>query len=477
MATKRKHPPRPRRAAGKRPLSTRRPKKPAIRRSVMGPVIAPSEVLPALRKHMLVDGFEIVIDLRKSRGSYIVDAKDGKRYLDFFTFVASSPIGLNHPKMTSPDFLRKLAYVAVNKPSNSDIYTAEQADFLNVFARVAIPPYLPHVLFIEGGALAVENALKTAFDWKIRKNFARGYREERGRQVIHFRQAFHGRSGYTLSLTNTDPVKTDLYPKFSWPRVLNPAMRFPLNQENLALVQQAEETSIRQIKEAFSSNKDDVAAIIIEAIQGEGGDNQFRPEFFRALRQLADENEAMLIIDEVQTGIGLTGKMWAHQHYVEPDMIAFGKKMQVCGFLCGRRIEEVKENVFAVPSRINSTWGGNLVDMVRSQRYLEIIEEEKLVENARVVGAHLVGQLNVLTGEFPSLLSNARGVGLFAAFDLATPDLRTKVRTDAYEHGLIILPSGERSIRFRPPLNVSKGEIDEGIGIIREALKRAAAGK
>jgi L-lysine 6-transaminase len=421
---------------------------------------------------MLVDGFEIVIDLRKSRGSYIVDAKDGKKYLDFFTFVASAPIGMNHPKMMSPAFLKKLAYVAVTKPSNSDIYTAEQAEFLEVFERVAMPSYLPHALFIEGGALAVENALKAAFDWKIRKNFARGYKEERGRQVIHFRQSFHGRSGYTLSLTNTDPVKTDLFPKFSWPRVLNPVMRFPLNPENLARVQHDEETSINQIKEAFHTNKDDIASIIVEAIQGEGGDNQFRPEFFRALRQLADENEAMLIIDEVQTGVGLTGKMWAHQHYVEPDMISFGKKMQVCGFLCGKRIEEVKDNVFAVSSRINSTWGGNLVDMVRAQRFLEIIEEEHLVENARVVGAYLIDRLNRMAMKFPDILSNARGLGLFAAFDVATPELRTKIRSRAFEDGLIVLPSGERSIRFRPPLNVTKAEIDEGIAILTKAVKK-----
>jgi L-lysine 6-transaminase len=419
---------------------------------------------------MLVDGFEIVLDLKRSQGSFIVDAKDGKRYLDFFTFVASSPVGLNHPKMTTPEFLEKLAYVSVNKPSNSDIYTAEQADFLEVFERVAVPSYLPHAFFVEGGTMGVENALKASFDWKVRKNFARGAREERGRMVIHFRQAFHGRSGYSLSLTNTDPVKTDLYPKFPWPRVHNPAVRFPLNAENTALVAKEEETSLNQIKEAFRQHKDDIAAIIIEPIQGEGGDNHFRPEFFRALRQLADEHEAMLILDEVQTGIGMTGKMWAHQHFIEPDMIAFGKKMQVCGFLCGRRIDEIKDNVFAVPSRINSTWGGGLTDMVRAQRYLEIIEEDHLVENARAMGAHLHHGLENLVHEFPTVFSNARGLGLFAAFDVSTPEKRTDIRKKAYEKGLIILPCGERSIRFRPPLTVSREEIDLGLRILRESM-------
>lgn len=244
--------------------------------------VSASRVLPSLARHMLVDGFDIVIDLRRSQGSYIVDAKTGKRYLDFFTFVASSPVGLNHPRMTAPEFLEKLAYVAVNKPSLSDIYCVEQAEFVETFARVAMPEYLPHAFFVEGGALGVENALKASFDWKIRKNFEKGYKEERGRQILHFRQCFHGRTGYTMSLTNTDPVKTALFPKFNWPRVLNPVVKYPLTEQHLAEAQAAERTSIEQIKEAFRQNKDDIAAIILEPVQGEGGDNHFRPEFFRA---------------------------------------------------------------------------------------------------------------------------------------------------------------------------------------------------
>ena len=451
-----------RRIAGNRTPRTSRPSRSSV--------IPPSLILPTLSRHMLVDGFDVVVDLKKSKGTYLVDARDGRRYLDFFTFVASSPLGMNHPKLTAPGFLKKLAYVAVNKPSLSDIYTAEQAQFVDTFARVAMPATLPHAFFIEGGALAVENTLKAAFDWKIRKNRMRGYREERGRQILHFRQAFHGRSGYTLSLTNTDPVKTDLFPKFAWPRVLNPAVRFPLNEENLARVIADEETSLGQIREAFRGNKDDIAAIIIEAIQGEGGDNHFRGEFFRALREVADENDAMLIIDEVQTGVGMTGKMWAHQHFVEPDMIAFGKKMQVCGFLCGRRIEEIPDNVFRVSSRLNSTWGGNLVDMVRAQKFLEVIEEENLIENARRQGEHLLGALNRLAEEFPAV-SNVRGLGLFVAFDMPDSETRTKVRTACMKKGLIILPSGERSIRFRPPLNVSGEEVDAGVAIVAEAIR------
>ncbi len=438
--------------------------------------IAPNEVHTTLAKHMLVDGFDLIIDLKRSQGAYVYDSRYNKRYLDFFTFFASGSVGLNHPKLISAEFLEKLAYVAVNKPSNSDAYTVEMAEFVETFGRIAEPEYLPYAFFVDGGALAVENALKTAFDWKVRKNFIKGYTEERGRQVIHFRRAFHGRSGYTLSLTNTDPTKTNYFPKFRWPRIHNPAIEFPLKKENLTRVQQAESVAIQQIKQAIINNPDDIAALIIEPIQCEGGDNHFRKEFFTQLRTICDESDILLIFDEVQTGVGITGKMWAHEHFVKPDLMSFGKKTQVCGFLCTRRIDDVLENVFHKPSRINSTFGGNLVDMVRFQRILEIIHQEKLIENAGTVGAHLLGKLEGLQEEYPGLVSNARGRGLLCAIDLDTAQSRDQLRSKAYDEGLILIGCGDRSIRFRPPLNITSGEIDEGVRIIRQALVEIAQG-
>ena len=437
--------------------------------------IQPSEIQNLIGRHMLVDVLDFVVDLERSEGAYIYDSKSNRRLLDFFTFVASMPIGLNHPKMMTPEFLEKLALVAVNKPTNSDVYTLEMAEFVETFARVAMPGYLPYVFFIEGGSLGVENALKAAFDWKVRKNFTKGYKEERGTQVIHFRRCFHGRSGYTLSLTNTDPVKVDLFPKFKWPRIDNPSVRFPLNDENRKAVEKAEELSLNQIKDAIRQNKDDIASIIIEPIQGEGGDNHFRKEFLVALRTIADESDIMLIFDEVQTGVGLTGKMWAHEHFVQPDLMSFGKKTQVCGFMSSKRIDEVPDNVFKVASRLNSTWGGSLVDMVRSQRYLEIIEEEHLVDNARVMGEYLGARLQELQTEFPNMVSNARGLGLFRAVDLRNPGERNELRKKAFERGLVVLGSGERSLRFRPPLTIQKHEIDEALSILRDSLKEMKA--
>ena len=435
--------------------------------------IQPAEVHNVLQRHMLADGYEIVMDLRKSQGSWVFDSRGKGKILDFFTNFASCPIGYNHPKVDTPEFRERLADVAVNKPANSDIYTTYMAEFVETFARLAVPPnFGKHLFFVEGGALGVENAIKAAFDWKVRKNFRKGIKEVKGQQVMHLRHCFHGRSGYTLSLTNTDRTKTDYFPKFDWPRVDNPKLDFPVTEQSLRDAEQREQVALDQAKQFLHDRKDDIAAFILEPIQGEGGDNHFRPEFFRAVRQLCDENDMMLIFDEVQSGVGITGKMWAFQHFgIEPDLFAFGKKTQVCGFASNDRIFDIDDNVFKLSSRINSTWGGNLTDMVRSQRYFEIIDEEKLVDNAATVGAYFLGELNRFQAEFPKLVSNVRGRGLMCAFDLPDGDTRKKALAAFMQQNMLVLASGTRSARFRPPLNLSMDEAAEAIRRMEKALQ------
>jgi L-lysine 6-transaminase len=439
--------------------------------STIGP-ISPVDVHRVLAQRTLADGFDLVLDFEKSHGAWLHDARSGRDYLDFCMFFASNPVGYNHPKMKDRDFLEILHRVAQLKPALSDLYTVEYAAFVDVFGRLAMPAHLRYAFFIEGGALGVENALKTAFDWKVRRNRAKGIPGERGRQVIHFRQAFHGRTGYTLSLTNTDPRKTDFFPKFDWPRVENPGLRFPLSPEGEAETRAAEARALSEVEAAFARNPDDIAAIIIEPIQAEGGDVHFRGEFLRALQQKAREHEAFFIVDEVQTGVGITGKMWAHEHFgLEPDALAFGKKMQVCGCLIGPRVDEEPENVFKVSSRINSTWGGGLTDMVRGARFLEIIDEERLLDNARVVGERLLSGLRALERETGGQLCAARGLGLMIAFDLETPALRDRAQERMLANGLLLLGCGSRSIRFRPALNLAPADADAALDLVRKSLK------
>ena len=437
----------------------------------------------AIKRHMLADGMSPIIDLEKSHGSWLFDGATGKEYLDLFSMYASMSIGYNHPYVL--DNIDRLTKAAVNKPANSDIYSPAMAEFVDTIGRVAQPSYLPYAFFIEGGGLAVENALKVAFDWKAKKNMREG-KKSPSNLVIHLKDCFHGRTGYTMSLTDSpDPRKVQHFPKFAWPRVINPSIKFPINEKSIEDLVRLEDKSISQIKEVLIENPDDVACMILEPIQGEGGDNHFRSEYFKMVKELSLENDFLLIYDEVQTGIGITGKMWAHHHFcevdcslecishcksTEPDVISFGKKTQCCGIFAGDRINDIDNHVFKESSRINSTFGGNLIDMVRFTIYLELIEKENLVKKAAENGGYLLSKLLELQKNSQGLVSNARGRGLFCAYDLPTPRHRDQLIQNMEKEGALILGCGHRSIRFRPHLNISKDEIDMAMLMMKNSL-------
>jgi L-lysine 6-transaminase len=428
--------------------------------------LPPQQVIAELERHILVDGFKLVFDLARSRGSRFVDAATGRELIDLYSFYASQPIGFNHPYFDRPEVKADLLAAAKVKVANADVYTVEYATFIQEFARVVGMPPLERYFFIEGGALAVENALKAAMDWKVRKNLAAG-RGERGTEIIHFERAFHGRSGYTMSLTNTDPRKIAYFPKFPWPRIVSPSLDFSLSPaQREAAVIEKEKLALKQISDVLAQKAADIAAIIIEPIQGEGGDNHFRGEFLHALRRVCDEHDLLLIFDEVQCGMGMTGRNWCCQHFgVLPDILAFGKKAQVCGVMAGPRLDEVKDNCFRLPSRINSTWGGNFTDYVRSTHYLRIIAEENLVENARIKGECLLAELQALARKYPAV-SAVRGRGLMLAFDLSSTAQRDAFWKGAYDLGLLVVRCGERSIRLRPVLDVKDDIIQEALRIM-----------
>ena len=434
--------------------------------------VRPQDVIAELEKHILVDGFKLVFDPEKSRGSRFVDAATGRELIDLYSFYASQPIGFNHPYFDQPEVKTDLLAAAKVKVANADIYTVQYATFIQTFAQVMGLPPLERYFFIEGGAVAVENALKTAMDWKVRKNLAAG-RGERGTEIIHFTQAFHGRTGYTMSLTNTDPRKTDYFAKFPWPRITAPSLDFSLPPARRSqVVIEKEKLAEAQIRGVLAQKGVDIAAIIVEPIQGEGGDNHFRGEFLQTLRRICDENDLLLIADEVQCGMGITGKNWCCEHFdVRPDLLVFGKKAQVCGVLAGPRLDEVQDNCFRLPSRISSTFGGNFTDYVRSTHYLRIIETEKLVENARLKGDYFLAELETLARRLP-VLSAVRGRGLMLAFDLPNTALRDAFWKGAYELGLLVVRCGARSIRLRPVLDVKDDTLEESLRIMDQQCRR-----
>jgi L-lysine 6-transaminase len=432
--------------------------------------------LDLLRLHVAGDFADIVVDLDASSGCQLVDQTTGTSYLDMTTYFSSAPLGHNHPALSDPAFAGELLRAARAKPSNPDFPTMAQAEFTRVFLRVLGDPELPLLFFIDGGALAVENALKIAFDWKTKRNAEHGL-AVRGSRVLHFEHAFHGRSGYTLSLTNTDPAKTRDYPVFDWPRLPAPAVHDPDLHARPGLLPE-EHAALDTARAAIRRHGAEIACCVFEPIQGEGGDRHFRPRFLSALQRLCQEHDILTVVDEVQTGCGTAGSAWAYQALgLEPDLVAFGKKTQVCGVMGGRRVLAVRENAFRESSRISSTWGGSLVDMVRAQRMLETIEREDLFGNSARQGRHLLQELRALVGDFPRLLGEPRGRGLMCAVnvvDTASRDLLlTVART---RQRALFLPCGATGIRFRPPLSVQQDDLDAAVTALREAAAEVEKG-
>ncbi len=438
--------------------------------------VSPQDVHSTLSRFQLVDGYDLVVDLEKSHGVWIHDSASGNDYLDAFTCFASWPLGFNHPDLMGGPFNEEILKASRNKIANSDLYTAELAEFVEAFGSKVTPDDYPHHFWVSGGSLAVENALKTAFDWKARKLGRTNFNENvNDLVVLHFNQAFHGRSGYTMSLTNTLPDKVGLFPKFNWPRVTNPFCEFDNDGNIINDIEAAEAQACAEIEQAFEEYPNRIAAIVIEPMQGEGGDNHFRNEFLDKLRQYADQREALLIFDEVQTGFYGSGKPWFWQHTtVRPDIVSFGKKTQTCGIYANRRVDEVADNVFEKSSRINSTWGGNLVDMIRCTQFIKIIERDNVAELVTQVGNHVVAGLRAIAKDTGSF-TNVRGKGSLIAFSLPTPEHRAAMLGLFMKAGVIALPCGIRSVRFRLPLIMTIAEADELLNRTKDAVSAMTA--
>ena len=434
-------------------------------------MIDAKSVHDTLKRHQLVDGYDIVVDLDRSHGAWIVDARTGDEYLDAFTCFASWPIGYNNPGLKTPEFEQELVRTSRTKLANSDLYTREMASFVEAFGGCVTPEGYPYHFWVSGGALAVENAMKTAFDWKARKLGRTDFHDDVNDLVIlHFHQAFHGRSGYTMSVTNTVPDKVGLFPKFDWPRVFNPAIEFDLDGGIANDVEAAEAKACGEIEAVFAKHKGKVAGILIEPMQGEGGDNHFRTEFLQRLRNYADEEEALLLFDEVQTGFFGSGKAWLWQtHGVAPDVVSFGKKTQVCGIYASKRLDEVPEHVFQRSSRINSTWGGQLVDMIRCRRFIELIGEQNLAQNITEQGDRCIRGLREMAKEHGAF-RNVRGVGSLIAFTIGDAAARDQMLKDLYHKKVMALASGPESIRLRLPFVLTTAEVDELLSRIESCL-------
>lgn len=438
--------------------------------SVVDQTVSGADSLDRLGAVLVGDFLPVLVDFERSTGSYLWDELRDGPVLDMGMFFSSAPLGHNPAPLTTPAADRALGAAARVKPSNPDFASSVLSDFVADFRRIMMPEAMSHLFLIDGGALAVENALKVAFDWKAQVSEVD---DVDALAVLHLRSAFHGRSGYTMSLTNTDPAKTAGYPKFDWPRIDAPARGESGGPDPDAAELTADEAAVLDEAEAIlAAQGHRIACFVYEPIQGEGGDRHLGGRFLRAVEELCRRYDVLTVADEVQTGGGLVGRRWAHEALgLAPDLVAFGKRLQVCGVMGGRRVAELTTNSFVTPSRISSTWGGSLVDMVRFSHLYTAIERDGVFARADRMGPVLRAGLEQLVGDSGGALSAPRSRGLWGAVTVETPELRNRIVGDALAGGdCVLLPCGTRSVRWRPSLLVSEGELDASFDAVRAAL-------
>lgn len=396
---------------------------------------------------------QIIWSLKKSHGSYLKTTKNIK-YLNMHGGFGSDVLGANNKFLKKKMKKLPIEYI-INKPANEDFPIKKFLKFQKKF-RSLIPKNYPHLFFIDGGALAVENALKIAMDYKYQK-LNLNQSNAKKLQILHFDKCFHGRSGYTLSLTNTDPIKTNNFEKFNWPR-------FKPKEENLKDI------------DTFCKNNKYVAAIIIEPIQCEGGDIHISSKFLKGLENICNIYDIIFIVDEVQTGFFTTGKTWCFQHHdICPDIVVFGKKSQQCGLFCGTKINSIKNNCFVETNKLGSTWNGNLLDMIRSTYIIDIIKKNKLDENARIMGDYWKDLMNQEGNFFnrSKSVSNIRNKGFIMSFDMCNQEERDKLIKDLFNYErLIVLKCGKKTIRLRPNLCVKEKIIETSVKKIYRSIDR-----
>lgn len=425
--------------------------------SSISPIFNGVRPMSTYRSGLLTDSYPMTWNLSKSSGSYLVHHQSGDKYLDFNCGFGSLPLGWNHPELT--DAMKKetenegLSHF-VNKPSNSDFYTDKYFAFIDKFKSKVVPKEYDYQFFGGDGAWAVTQAIKVAHDWKLRK-----YPHLESATVMYFEQAFHGRDGYSLSLTNTDPIKTINFPKF------NDWVRIPLdvNHENESLTY----IMSQLIAHTNQNGVNDISAMIIEPIQCEGGDRHLSKAFLESLQDICQKHDILLCLDEVQTGFYTTGKPWCFEHFdLEPDIVSFSKKTQQGGiFANSRRLDEVEDHCFKLSSRINSTWGGNLVDMIRCSHIIDIVHKDNLQQNAKQMGDRWKNIMNQVDWELiapKNAVTNIRGRGLIMSFDYENGPTRDRLLdVMRKKHNMLALGCGEKTVRFRPTLSVSSDEIDD----------------
>ena len=425
----------------------------------------------------------LVIDDVASSGPWIVDA-DGNVLLDLFANFALGALGYNHPAILAVTRSDAFAHAAANPTSTPFVTTPAWFDFTEALRSRYAPRGMAKVYCVDAGGEGVEAALKAAFivhaerrreragaprnPLELSEAEQRAFLDNVGTDavVVSFAGAFHGRGLAPLSATHSKVIhKADL-PAFPWPMAPFPANRHPLALHAEGN-RQLEASALEELAKILDAHAGRVAAVLVEPMQSEGGDRHASPAFFRKVQELAGAAGAAFIVDEVQTGVGMSGTLWAHEQLDlprPPDMVCFGKKMQMGGFFATAPF------AIAQFGRMYQTKNGDRARAMIAEAILRTVVDEHLLERVRTVGAHFLAGLEELAARHPALVSEPRGKGLLLAFDLPTPAVRDDFLKRALRRGVFASYTGTRSVRLRPHLVTEITHVDDAIGVFDGVL-------
>ncbi len=404
---------------------------------------------------------EYALVVERAQGSELWDV-DGKRYIDFMAGVAVLNAGHRHPAIVEAvkQQIDKFWHICL-----SDFFYPQAVELAEKLQAIAPMPDTK-IYLANSGTEAIESAIKLAMHKTGRSKF------------IGFIGAFHGRTLGSLSFTASKAVQRAKYKPgvyvhhMPYPNPYRPLLA-PLNGETYG------ETVIRYLEEQILENlidPEDIAGVLIEPIQGEGGYIVPSPGFFPRLRKICDKHGIMLIVDEIQSGIGRTGKWWGVQHEnVEPDIVCFAKG--VGGGMPIGGIIARNEHMMWGPGSHGSTYGGNPVACVSALATLNVIQEEGLLTQAEETGNYILNALHDMQAQHPSI-GDARGRGLMIGIEFVKDretkeravTLRNNVIQHAFENGLLLIPCGKSGIRITPALNIPRDLVDEGLQILEHSL-------
>ncbi|TIC67402.1 ARM repeat-containing protein [Wallemia mellicola] len=402
------------------------------------------------------------LDYGKSSGNYIVDA-DGNTLLDAFAQIASIAIGYNNPALIELAKSEEFITAAINRPALGNFPPSNWKQILEDGLLKKAPKGLEQLFTAMCGSCANESAYKAVFMAYRDKHHGTGFSEE------ELKSSFHGRLFGSLSTTRSKAIHKIGVPAFDWPQVAWPAVKYPL-EEYGDYNRAAEANSLELVRQTIREHKTKkpVAALVVEPIQSEGGDNHASADFFRGLREITKEEGVYMIVDEVQTGFGATGSFWAHDKWnleTPPDIVTFSKKAQAAGFYHNFDLRP------SLPYRNFNTWMGDPIRALQAREMIKYIDNHNLVKHTEDVGEFIYTSLKNLSGNTP--IENVRGwkQGTFISFDMPTSQGRDLVVSSMRARGVNIGGCGERAVRLRPMLIFGKEEA----GILLDTLRKVIA--